>query len=114
MIIFHELVNETGDIAAGRALEIAKLLQSNRRVRVAANVRRIGRAFSGQRLTPGNSEKLGPLGPIEHGSAPECGQCDRNNNDKRQITLHGETSGEFSTQRMSRQVSKAKSAARNG
>src|SRR5438046_1464282 len=53
--LFHELVNETSDIATGRALEIAELFQGNRRLRVATNVHRLRAAFSGQDFILGNS-----------------------------------------------------------
>ena len=38
IVLFHELICETGEAAAGRALKIAKFFQRYRSVRVAANV----------------------------------------------------------------------------
>ncbi len=102
---FRQLVNEDGDIATGRALEIAEFFRRNRRVRVAANVHRFGIAFSRDALVFGDSERMRPLCPVEDRAAPQSGDRDHSNNNKRQIAFHElERAREVSAQHMRRQV----------
>src|SRR5438876_11502664 len=88
MILLQEPVNETRHAAAGWTLEIAKFFQRDRSVRVTANMNRFGCAFARHVFVCGNRQKMRPFGPIQHRSAPECGQCDCPYNDKSQIALH--------------------------
>src|SRR5204862_48965 len=84
-ILFHQFVDENGDIAAGRALEIAKLFKRNRRLRVAANVHRIREDLTDQALIPGKGQKLRPLCPTEQRSAPECSPHNPTSRNKMQV-----------------------------
>src|SRR4029453_18107929 len=88
VIFFNQLIKETGDAATGRALKIAEFFKRDRRLWVAANVNRFGITFSGDALVFGQSETMRQPCAIEHGSAPQRGDRDHGNNNKRQIALH--------------------------
>src|SRR6266480_3338649 len=88
MMLFQKIIEETGDVAAGRTLEVTKLFQRNWRVRLAPNVHRSGIAFSGNNFVLRNGEKNGSLRAIKNRAAPKRGQSDHGHNHKRQITFH--------------------------
>src|ERR1043166_8868664 len=91
MVLLHKLVNENGGTAAGRALEIPEFFQRDRSVWVTANMNRFGRAFARHCFVCRNSQEMRTFCLVEQRSAPERGQCDRTNNDKRQIAFHKTT-----------------------
>ena len=66
---------------------------------------RLRRVFARHRFVWANSKEMRPLRPIKHRPAPESGQCDRTNNDKRQIAFHITTRArEASVQEKNRQI----------
>jgi len=105
IILFQELLNKAGEASAGWTLKIAKLLQSHRSIGVAPNVHWFGDVRSWNTPVFRDRQELCTLRSIEHCSAPDVDQCDRNNNYKRQISFHRvEEERKTSVQRSNRQV----------
>src|SRR6266480_5747727 len=88
MILFYQLIEKSGEVGTGRALEIAEFFQRNRSLRIAADVHRFRQTLSRDRFISGNSQAMRLYCLTEQRAASERGQCGRTNNDKRQIPLH--------------------------
>src|SRR5262249_11933860 len=103
IIFLQQFLSEPSELSARRALEIAELLQGDRSLRIAANMRRSSASLR-DTLTIGNILNLRTLCAIKHRATAKGGQCDDNDNYKRQVSFHAREKRRISARQFLRQV----------